>query len=124
MGEELGTGEILLGQMPRTQDPVDELMDGHPLLRTPRIGPDATNWPLSSEIPPFPVEVPYRARPDLEKLGNAPLLHEDRQWDAWIQEKEKHHRAGELLLLDAKLAELTSALVAGDDVQKPVAVTA
>lgn len=100
MGEELGTGEILLGQMPRTKDPVDELMDGHPLLRTPRIGPDATNWPLSSEIPPFPVEVPYRARPDLEKLGNAPLLHEDRQWDAWIQEKEKHHRAGELLLLD------------------------
>jgi len=42
--------------------------------------------------------------------------------DERIRELQKQQ--GELLLLDAKLAELTSALVAGDDVQKPVAVTA
>jgi len=86
-----------------------------PLPQTPRTGPCATSWPLASEIPPFPVEVPYRARPDLEKLGDAPLLHEDQHWNEWIQEKEKHHHAGELLLLDPnvtsdELQEMTTAI--------------
>lgn len=85
------------------------------LAQTLRIGPAATDWPLVSPVPPFPVEVPYLAKPDLTKLGADPLLHEDNQWHDWIEEKEAMHAAGQLVLIDPRispqtLAELKSAI--------------
>jgi hypothetical protein len=40
---------------------------------TPPIGPN--------------VEVPHRIRPDLLKLGDAPILLEDSEWSEWVEEK-------------------------------------
>lgn len=85
------------------------------LAQAPRIGPAATGWPLCATLPPFPVEAPYRAKPDLVKLENAPLLHEDLQWREWIAEKERLQAAGGLVLVDDRidqqaLAELVHAI--------------
>ncbi len=85
------------------------------LAQAPRIGPTATGWPLASPVPPFPVEAPYLAKPDLIKLGDDPLLQEDREWHDWIEEKEAMRAAGQLVLIDPRmslqtLAELKSAI--------------
>ena len=85
------------------------------LADTPRLGPSATHWPLSSHLPPFPVQSPYQAKPDLLKC-NDPLLHEDCEWHDWIREKEIQDRQGNLLHIDTRLpehrlAELTQAIV-------------
>lgn len=77
------------------------------LARVPRLGPAATNWPLFSSVPPFPVEAPYLAKPDLTKLGADPLLHEDNQWHDWIEEKEAMHAAGQLVLIDPRISRQT-----------------
>lgn len=77
------------------------------LARAPRLGPAATGWPLSSARPPFPVEAPYRAKPDLAKLENQPVLIEDRQWHDWIRDKERMQAADDLLLIDLRLPQHT-----------------
>lgn len=77
------------------------------LARAPRVGPTATGWPLSSALPPFPVETPYLVRPDLTKLGADPLLREDSGWQDWIQEKETLQAAGQLVLTDPRIGDLT-----------------
>lgn len=75
------------------------------LAQAPRIGPAATGWPLSSVLPPFPVETPYLAKPDLAKLGADPLLYEDSQWRDWIKEKETLQAADQLVLIDPRISD-------------------
>ena len=87
----------------------------NPLGEAPLIGPAATAWPIASALPPFPVEAPYLAKPDLAKLGADPLLHEDNQWQDWIEEKKSLRTAGQLVLIDSRinhqaLAELKMAI--------------
>lgn len=49
------------------------------------------------------MEAPYRARPDLAKLNDGPILLEDSQWHDWINEKEALCREKRLVLCDPAL---------------------
>ncbi len=74
------------------------------LLRSGRTGPAATAWPLGEPSTSFPIDTPYRARPDLVKLNDAPILLEDRDWQEWINEKEEFARRHPLVLVDPHIS--------------------
>ena len=50
-------------------------------------GPAATGFQLADSAPPFPVHVESSPRPDLIKLGAAPVLMEDQAWSDWVGQK-------------------------------------
>ena len=60
-----------------------------PLASFPQAPPGPTDldgWPHRAEVP-FPVEPVFRVRPDLVKLGTAPLWIEDHLWPQWVAQK-------------------------------------
>ncbi|MGA1694707.1 MAG: heme-dependent oxidative N-demethylase subunit alpha family protein [Burkholderiaceae bacterium] len=57
------------------------------LLAAPILGPESTRWPTHASAPGPVIEVPHRIRPDLLKLGDAPILLEDSEWSEWVEDK-------------------------------------
>ncbi len=72
------------------------------VLKAPRPGPVSTGFCLSAARVPFPIERAYEVKPDLQKLGNAPLLLEDAQWSDWVAEKSHLLLQGSLVRTDAE----------------------
>ncbi len=67
-------------------------------------GPTACGYAATWDDPPFPVEVPYQVRPDLQKLGDRPLVIVDDQWSSWVAQKRHQIRAGTLPLVGAAMS--------------------
>lgn len=57
-------------------------------------GPAATGFLASLAEVPFPVESPYRVRPDLEKLNDGPLILTDPNWHDWVAAKRQAMAVG------------------------------
>lgn len=75
------------------------------LARLPSVwpGPQATGAFTKDFETPFPVEAHFSVRPDLAKLGDAPLLVQDSDWPQWAAAKREAVFAGEVPLMDAHL---------------------
>ncbi|CAM8634839.1 Protein of unknown function DUF3445 [Burkholderiales bacterium] len=74
------------------------------LLEAPHLGPVTTGWSLCEALPEPEIEVPHRVRPDLVKLGEAPVLLEDSEWSEWIDEKRGRLAKGRLVLIEPGLS--------------------
>lgn len=70
----------------------------------PRPGPSSTGFPLSAARVPFPIEPSYEVKPDLQKLGNEPLLLEDANWNEWVADKARLLKQGGLVRTDSESA--------------------
>ena len=78
-------------------------------------GPAAYGYEIGWDRPPFPVEVPYQVKPDLQKLGDRPLVIVDEHWSSWVRQKGDQIRGGSVPLIGAgmsseSLARITTLL--------------
>ena len=73
-------------------------------------GPAASGFALADSSPPFPVHVERHPRPDLTKLGAAPLLIEDQAWAGWVSQKMEHVRDGSAPLVADGVSQATLSL--------------
>lgn len=65
-----------------------------------QVGPAASGW-IFPQAPLQPlIEVPHRVRPDLAKLGGAPVLLEDHEWPEWVLEKRALLKDDRLVLVE------------------------
>lgn len=72
------------------------------VITAPRPGPSSTGFPLSAARVPFPIERSYEVKPDLQKLGNEPLLLEDASWNEWVADKARLLMLGRLMRTDSE----------------------
>ncbi len=73
-------------------------------------GPAASGFELADSSPPFPVHVEHYPRPDLTKLGAAPLLIEDHAWGDWVNQKMEHVGDGSAPLIVDGVSQATLSL--------------
>lgn len=66
-------------------------------------GPLASGYSGTWHEAPFPVEAPHQIKPDLQKLGDRPLVIVDDRWYSWVQKKRDQARAGRLPLIGAEI---------------------
>ena len=64
-------------------------------------GPVSCGYPNGWDYPPFPVEAPYQVKPDLQKLGDKPLVIVDEHWASWVRQKRDQIQGGRMPLVGA-----------------------
>lgn len=68
-------------------------------------GPQACGFSLADSAPPFPVHLDPQPRPDLTKLGAAPVLIEDGAWADWVAQKRTAFNQGLAPLIAAGVSQ-------------------